>query len=204
MIIACHPRAVRWLIQGAGVNPEQHQVAFINLRNPTTETIKDACFEFAAEIEQREPIRIKSTGDWVPWFPVIDYDRCTHCKQCLNFCLFKVFDLDQNEKMFVKNPANCKNNCPACARICPEIAIMFPKLDESPINGDVVSESEINKNLKIDMNAIMDGNLYDALKQRNARNRTRLLRRKQIEKALAERKKCGCENNGPFKLDPRA
>lgn len=25
---------------------------------------------------------------WKPWFPVIDYSRCTNCMQCLSFCLF--------------------------------------------------------------------------------------------------------------------
>ncbi len=28
---------------------------------------------------------------WKPWFPVIDYDRCTNCMQCLSFCLFGVY-----------------------------------------------------------------------------------------------------------------
>src|SRR5207253_1448437 len=23
-------------------------------------------------------------GDWKPWFPVIDYERCTNCMQCLS------------------------------------------------------------------------------------------------------------------------
>src|SRR5258705_4583046 len=27
-------------------------------------------------------------GEWKPWFPVIDYDRCTNCMQCLSICLF--------------------------------------------------------------------------------------------------------------------
>ncbi|HRQ88427.1 MAG TPA: ferredoxin family protein, partial [Bacteroidia bacterium] len=30
-------------------------------------------------------------GAWKPWFPVIDYDRCTNCMQCLSFCLFDVY-----------------------------------------------------------------------------------------------------------------
>ena len=29
-------------------------------------------------------------GEWKPWFPVIDYDRCTNCMQCLSFCLFEI------------------------------------------------------------------------------------------------------------------
>ena len=34
-------------------------------------------------------------GDWKPWFPVIDYDRCTNCMQCLSFCLFGVYGVDE-------------------------------------------------------------------------------------------------------------
>ena len=33
-------------------------------------------------------------GEWKPWFPVIDYDRCTNCMQCLSFCLFGVYGVD--------------------------------------------------------------------------------------------------------------
>ena len=32
-----------------------------------------------------------ASGAWKPWFPVIDYDRCTNCMQCLTFCLFDVY-----------------------------------------------------------------------------------------------------------------
>jgi hypothetical protein len=28
---------------------------------------------------------------WKPWFPVIDFSRCTNCMQCLTFCLFDVY-----------------------------------------------------------------------------------------------------------------
>jgi Pyruvate/2-oxoacid:ferredoxin oxidoreductase delta subunit len=66
-------------------------------------------------------------GDWKPWFPVIDYDRCTNCMQCLSFCLFGVYGVDEEQKIQVQNNDNCKTNCPACSRVCPEAAIMFPK-----------------------------------------------------------------------------
>ena len=46
------------------------------------------------ETEPVESIRVESRGaervGWKPWFPVIDYDRCTNCMQCLSFCLFGV------------------------------------------------------------------------------------------------------------------
>ena len=76
------------------------------------------------------------TVSWVPWFPVIDYDRCRNCKQCLNFCLFGVYQLSPEGKVEVQNPSGCKTNCPACARMCPQKAIIFPKYADAPINGD--------------------------------------------------------------------
>ena len=64
---------------------------------------------------------------WKPWFPVIDYSRCTNCMQCLSFCLFDVYGVSADSKIQVQNQSNCKTECPACSRVCPEVAIMFPK-----------------------------------------------------------------------------
>ena len=41
-------------------------------------------------------------------------------------------------KIQVQNQSNCKTDCPACSRVCPEVAIMFPKYRHGPINGDEV------------------------------------------------------------------
>src|SRR5687768_10949172 len=40
--------------------------------------------------ELREGRQVPRPGSWKPWFPVIDYSRCTNCMQCLSFCLFDV------------------------------------------------------------------------------------------------------------------
>src|SRR5262249_25948757 len=63
-------------------------------------------------------------GAWKPWFPVIDYRRCTNCMQCLSFCLFDVYGVSSEGKIQVRNQDNCKTDCPACSRVCPEVAIM--------------------------------------------------------------------------------
>jgi len=60
------------------------------------------------------------------WYPVVDGQRCVNCGHCLQFCLFGVYALDAHGKVRVTNPDNCKPGCPACARICPHSAIMFP------------------------------------------------------------------------------
>ena len=75
---------------------------------------------------------------WKPWFPVIDFSRCTNFMQCLTFCLFDVYGVNKEKKIEVRNPINCKTDCPACSRVCPEVAILFPKYKGGPINGDEV------------------------------------------------------------------
>ena len=95
--------------------------------------------------KEREASQSAKHGEWKPWFPVIDYDRCTNCMQCLSFCLFDVYGVDDDQQIQVQNNDNCKTNCPACSRVCPEAAIMFPKYRSGPINGDVVSDSDLNR-----------------------------------------------------------
>ena len=95
--------------------------------------------------EERAATETALHGEWKPWFPVIDYDRCTNCMQCLSFCLFDVYGVDDDQQIQVQKNDNCKTNCPACSRVCPEAAIMFPKYRSGPINGDVVSDSDLNR-----------------------------------------------------------
>ncbi|MGO8688009.1 MAG: ATP-binding protein [Thermoguttaceae bacterium] len=69
------------------------------------------------------------------WYPVIDYDACTNCLECLNFCLFGVFGLDEAGRIMVELPDACRNGCPACARVCPSLAILFPVHGDAAIAG---------------------------------------------------------------------
>ena len=130
-------------------------------------------------------------GEWKPWFPVIDYDRCTNCMQCLSFCLFGVYGVDGEKQIQVQNNDNCKTNCPACSRVCPEAAIMFPKYKAGPINGDVVSDADLNREkMKIDISALLGGDVYDMLRQRSEKAKSRFSKERDADKALAERQKC--------------
>jgi Pyruvate/2-oxoacid:ferredoxin oxidoreductase delta subunit len=130
-------------------------------------------------------------GDWKPWFPVIDYDRCTNCMQCLSFCLFGVYGVDQQNRIQAQNHDNCKTNCPACSRVCPEAAIMFPKYKAGPINGDVVQDSDLGREkMKIDISALLGGDVYSALRQRSDAAKARFSRERDDKKALQERQKC--------------
>ena len=130
-------------------------------------------------------------GAWKPWFPVIDYDRCTNCMQCLSFCLFGVYGVDEDKRIQVQNNDNCKTNCPACSRVCPEAAIMFPKYKAGPINGDTVSDSDLDREkMKIDISALLGGDVYSMLRTRSERARSRFSKERDSDKALAERQKC--------------
>jgi Pyruvate/2-oxoacid:ferredoxin oxidoreductase delta subunit len=130
-------------------------------------------------------------GQWKPWFPVIDYDRCTNCMQCLSFCLFGVYGVDAERKLQVQNQDNCKTNCPACSRVCPEAAILFPKYKAGPINGDIVSDADLQREkMKIDISALLGGDVYSLLRERSDKAKSRFSKERDSDKALAERQKC--------------
>ena len=69
------------------------------------------------------------------WYPVIDFSRCTNCMECIDFCLFGVYGVDTSETILVEQPDNCRKGCPACSRVCPENAIMFPQHKTPAIAG---------------------------------------------------------------------
>jgi Pyruvate/2-oxoacid:ferredoxin oxidoreductase delta subunit len=130
-------------------------------------------------------------GAWKPWFPVIDYSRCTNCMQCLSFCLFEVYGVSAERRIQVQNPSNCKTECPACSRVCPEVAIMFPKYRHAPINGDVVSSDDVRREaMKIDISALLGGDVYAVLRDRSAKAKSRFSKERDEDRALKERQTC--------------
>jgi Pyruvate/2-oxoacid:ferredoxin oxidoreductase delta subunit len=146
-------------------------------------------------VERVEQIRAETgavrQSDWKPWFPVIDYDRCTNCMQCLSFCLFGVYGVDAERRIQAQNHDNCKTNCPACSRVCPEAAIMFPKYKAGPINGDVVRDEDLQREkMKVDISALLGGDVYSLLRDRSEKARSRFSKERDSDKALKERQKC--------------
>jgi len=128
---------------------------------------------------------------WKPWFPVIDYSRCTNCMQCLSFCLFEVYAVSPEGKIRVQNQSNCKTDCPACSRVCPEVAILFPKYRHSPINGDEVNTEDVRREaMKVDISALLGGDIYAALRDRSTRAKSRFSKERDEERALKERQRC--------------
>jgi Pyruvate/2-oxoacid:ferredoxin oxidoreductase delta subunit len=141
--------------------------------------------------EARDRAGARKLEAWKPWFPVIDYERCTNCMQCLTFCLFDVYGVDKEQKIQVQNNDNCKTDCPACSRVCPEVAILFPKYKAGPINGDVVKQEDVKREaMKVDISALLGGDLYASLRTRQAESRKRFSTERDESKALLERKRC--------------
>jgi NAD-dependent dihydropyrimidine dehydrogenase PreA subunit len=88
------------------------------------------------------------------WYPVIDYSRCTNCMECIDFCLFGVYGVDGLDRILVENQDSCKRGCPACSRVCPEHAIMFPDYKTPAIAGAPVGGID---SLKIDLTKLFGG-----------------------------------------------
>jgi len=202
-IAACHARAVRWLFHQAQA-PLAKDARLFNLRETAPEEIAAALGAVLPEPPQAPaaapgPPPFAVPAELGAWFPVIDYDRCVQCMQCLGFCLFGVYATDDSGQVAVQNPGQCKPGCPACARVCPESAIIFPKFKSGPISGAPDSK-EHPPAQKIDISFLLGGDPLGAIRSRSARARTRFSKDRSAETALSERRK-HLEESGLIALD---
>ena len=188
-IVACYPRAVKWLFERADAPLDMDKTEFFNMRTDASQVIIEKLIgdsDFSgdsAEVGKSRLTTVTSkenshdSDPWIPWFPVIDYDRCVNCKQCLNFCLFGTFQLDDQGKVRVEKPSHCKTNCPACARVCPQKAIIFPKYGDGPVNGDEVVDTDISSE---DIKSLVEGDIHEILRNRSKGKRFSTDRRQRI------------------------
>jgi Pyruvate/2-oxoacid:ferredoxin oxidoreductase delta subunit len=176
-VVACHPRAVRWLLEWAGM-ANAGDLRFLNLRDDAPETVLTALRATADTGPSLRTDQVEPPG-WTPWFPVIDRDRCVNCHQCRNFCPFGVYETGAGNRVEVRNPTHCKTNCPACARLCPEVAIVFPKHGPAPINGAPVTAADLD--------------------QRRASVLEKRLKKEDIHAILARRSACAAAKDCPKK-----
>jgi Pyruvate/2-oxoacid:ferredoxin oxidoreductase delta subunit len=130
------------------------------------------------------------------WYPVIDYSRCTNCLECLDFCLFGVYGVDKFDNIFVETQDNCKKGCPACSRVCPEQAIMFPEYKTAAIAGAPVGAIS---NLKIDLTKLFGGDVKDALAMAVQERDKELVAdgREAVGMAVGIPKRQAAKNDGP-------
>ena len=118
-----HPRPAEWLLKRHGIG-RAGLTAFDMRAYESPEQCVAACGEHPPG--EAGAIAECAAETATRWHPVIDRGRCVNCKQCMRFCLFGVYEFDAQFAVRVANPDNCKPGCPACARICPSSAIMFP------------------------------------------------------------------------------
>jgi NAD-dependent dihydropyrimidine dehydrogenase PreA subunit len=103
-----------------------------------------------AEQELAAPDNVEADSRW---YPVIDYDQCTNCMECMDFCLFGVYGVDHAETLRVVNQDLCRQDCPACSRVCPVGAIMFPKYQTNRVIAGADEPGERGE-IKLDLSAI--------------------------------------------------
>lgn len=159
-VFACHKRAVNALFAAADVSPpplfdlcagEEEIIAGLQVEDVSSDADVPEIPEYFHE--------------WQAWFPAIDRERCNGCGKCIDYCLFGVYSR-VDRKVTVTQPANCKTNCPACARMCPQQAIVFPKHPEAPVNG-----GEAEPPGSVASQPAQDEDLYARLAQRRRQAR---------------------------------
>ncbi|MBU0609466.1 MAG: ferredoxin family protein [Armatimonadetes bacterium] len=123
-----HPRPLRWVLARQGVAADEWRL--LDLR--TLETPRGAYEPPPVQPERVGDVRRVTEPVLARWYPVLDHERCVSCGHCHDFCIFGVYERAEGEGVRVCLPDNCKPGCPACARVCPEGAIMFPLYDRDP------------------------------------------------------------------------
>ncbi|HEX2395527.1 MAG TPA: hypothetical protein VHI78_09275 [Bacteroidales bacterium] len=190
LVVGCYKRTMDLLFSQAACKPQSAITGHINLVESSAAEAAEKIVSFCnGNSGISENKQIVETSGWPSWYPLIDVARCTNCGQCADFCLFGVYEKPDNQ-VTVVNPRGCKNNCPACARICPSAAIIFPKyMHGGAIGGsDEIDEKEEQQRQARDIENILGDDLYEALERRKARRRS-IIREEIMLKALAEREK---------------
>ncbi len=193
---ACFPRAVQALFAQAGQDPGP--ALWANLRcgedgQALLAAPRSGSSAGSPVIGPVAPPPADLPPGWTAWFPVIDRERCTDCDQCRQFCIFGVYDRDDAGRVRVAQPHQCKDRCPACARVCPQLAIIFPRHGERPINGDAVAEGEHGA----DLQALAGGDVCSLLRQRSAAGGPR----PRFARDLPPGEPCPCEDDPLLLLD---
>jgi len=181
LVFGCQSRAMQHLIDNTGRKIKDSNTEYYHIDdedgNKLVETVKT---------DNPKALKIKYADEWKPWYPVIDYERCNGCRKCLNFCLFSVYSVEDDGSVVVSASANCKDMCPACARVCPQNAIIFPKHQESPIDG---GDGEMLSGDNV-LEQIQNDDVYSVLSARRSNFKVSLLKKEQLKVAEEEKRAC--------------
>lgn len=204
LIIACHKRSVESLLHFSGVDKDNCEIEYVDPLIEESDTIENKIVNFCGnERSSGQKLEVESKPEWPSWFPVIDYNRCVDCGQCADFCLFGTYE-KRDGKVIVTNPQACKNNCPACGRICPQSAIIFPKYPHGgAISGtDSIDEVAEQERQQKDMDRILGSDIYRTLAERKAK-RQRIIKNEAMEQAMQERNDAlKKEKKGKIRFNP--
>jgi len=147
-----HPRAIEWTAYALGIGEEIITRCYdLGTFSSAEECVKAiaAGAGCADDPDPSAPVLGHVEDLAAPasqrWYPVLDYSRCAACRQCFGFCLFGVYSVE-DDRVVATQPDNCKHGCPACARVCPQGAIIFPHCDDPAIAG--APGAEIARNPK--------------------------------------------------------
>ncbi len=149
VVLACHKRAVSALLDYAKAGKVKE---IFDLRSGDASSF----ITYANSLPKGEASVSVVPESTNAWYPCVDYDLCINCLKCMDFCVFGVYAKVEG-KLKVVAPENCKDNCPACARVCPKSAVIFPKCPDLKISGKIEDESPAE-------------DFYDLLKKRKRRS----------------------------------
>jgi NAD-dependent dihydropyrimidine dehydrogenase PreA subunit len=177
-----YPRAIKWILarNDLEVNGKTRKLHCLDVRDIKPEAIaarvKDILVGKASAVVEPPPkAEGKGQGELTPrergelaekelappqdadlsprWYPVIDYDQCTNCMECMDFCLFGVYGVDHTETLQVSQQDQCRQDCPACSRVCPVGAIIFPKYETNQTIAGALGNGDRGE-IKLDLSSI--------------------------------------------------
>ena len=79
-----------------------------------------------------------------------------------------LYEVSADGQVEVARPSNCKTYCPACARICPSVAIIFPKYKSGPICGEAPPPAATSgEKVKVNLKELLTGDVHEMLRRRS-------------------------------------
>jgi len=140
LVAPYYPRAAEWILRRHA--PHVTELLALDSRQaPTPRACWDAIAEFLGPVGEGG-LRVLEGPVAERWYPVVDSSRCSGCAQCVQFCIFGVWQL-QDGRAVTARPDECKPGCPACARICARGAIIFPLCDQPDIAGAPTAHTSV-------------------------------------------------------------